>query len=203
MTAVHIDIIHGDHFVRRAETIAVAPSQIASPVSVLTRAPDASQLRLASLLGRPVYIVTTSTAELLFDAQTGQAIERPSEEDIRRIANHWFTGDEGLIGLDLITQVPGEIRFRKPPLWRAQFDGWNKPTLYLSPNTGQLVSRRHELWRVFDFFWMLHIMDYKTRDNVNNWLLRAFTLLAFTTALSGAWLLWFAFPRKRRTARPQ
>jgi hypothetical protein len=60
------------------------------------------------------------------------------------------------------------------------------------------VSRRHELWRIFDFLWMLHIMDYETRDNVNNWLLRGFTLLAFTTALSGTWLLWFAFPRRRR-----
>ena len=124
----------------------------------------------------------------------------PSRDDILLLAEHWFTGPDRIVSLELITKIPGEIRGREPPLWRAEFDGWNKPTLYLSPATGQLLSRRHELWRIFDFFWMLHIMDYETRDNVNNWLLRGFTLLAFTTVLSGAWLLWFAFPRKRRKA---
>ena len=41
-------------------------------------------------------------------------------------------------------------------------------------------------------------MDYDERENVNNLLLRGMTLFALTTALSGAWLLFFAFPRKRR-----
>ena len=98
----------------------------------------------------------------------------------------------------LINEVPGEIRGRKPPLWRADFDGWNKPTLYFSAQTGELLSRRHELWRVFDFVWMLHIMDYDTRDNVNNTLLRVFTWGAVAMALSGAWLLLYSFPRRRR-----
>jgi hypothetical protein len=200
MTVVHIDIIHGDHFIRQAEAKPVRLSEIVSPVEVAKAAPDAQQVRLAWPLGRPVYIAGTSAGELLFDARSGRRLAPPSRDDIRRLAEHWFTGPERLIGLELITKIPGEIRGREPPLWRAEFDGWNKPTLYLSPATGQLVSRRHELWRIFDFLWMLHIMDYETRDNVNNWLLRAFTLLAFTTVLSGAWLLWFAFPWKRRKA---
>jgi hypothetical protein len=122
---------------------------------------------------------------------------------IRQLADHWFTGDGRLVKVSLIDKIPGEIRGRKPPLWRADFDGWNKPALYLSPQTGELVSRRHELWRVFDFVWMLHIMDYETRDNVNNPLLTVFTWGAIVMALSGAWLLVYSFPRrKRRKARP-
>lgn len=200
MTVVHIDIIHGDHFVRHAEAMPVRLSEIVSPLEVANAAPDAQEVRLARLLGRPVYIAKTPAGELLFDARTARRLAPPSRDDIRQLAEHWFTGPERLVGLKLITEIPGEIRGREPPLWRAEFDGWNKPTLYLSPATGQLLSRRHELWRIFDFLWMLHIMDYETRDDVNNWLLRSFTLLAFTTVLSGAWLLWFAFPRKRRKA---
>lgn len=200
MTVVHIDIIHGDHFIREAEARPVRPSEIVSPVAVAKAAPDAQHVRLAWLLSRPVYIARTTSAELLFDARNGRQLPAPSRDEVRLLAEHWFTGPERLTRLELINEIPGEIRGREPPLWRAEFDGWNKPTLYLSPVTGQLVSRRHELWRIFDFLWMLHIMDYATRDNVNNWLLRGFTLLAFTTALSGAWLLWFAFPRKRRKA---
>ena len=200
MTVVHIDIIHGDHFIRAAEASPVRLSEIVNPVEVAKSAPDAQQVRLTWLFNRPVYIARTPAGELMFDARSGERLASPSRDDVRRLAEDWFTGPERLVRLELITEIPGEIRGREPPLWRAEFDGWNKPTLYLSPATGQLLSRRHELWRIFDFLWMLHIMDYETRDNVNNWLLRGFTVLAFATVLSGAWLLWFAFPRKRRKA---
>ena len=199
MTAVHIDIIHGDHFVRHEEPRPVAVSQLASPAAVAIAA-KAETVRLASHLQKPVYIAKTGTGDMLFDAATGQRLPPPDKDQIKQLADEWFIGQEQLIRLSLITDIPGEIRGRKPPLWRADFDGWNKPTLYLSPATGELVSRRHELWRIFDFVWMLHIMDYDERENVNNWLLRAFTWLALATALSGAWLLWFAFPRRRPKA---
>ena len=203
MTVVHIDIIHGDHFIRQADARPISLSEIVGPVEVAKAAPDAQEVRLARLLSHPVYIARTPAGEMLFDARSGKRLAPPARDDIRRLAEHWYTGPQRLVRLELINDIPGEVRGRKPPLWRAEFDGWNKPTLYLSPATGQLLTRRHELWRIFDFFWMLHIMDYETRDNVNNWLLRGFTLLAFTTVLSGAWLLWFAFPRKRRKAPRQ
>ena len=197
MTAVHIDIIHGDHFVRHEKPRAVAAAQMASPAAVAVAA-KADSIKLAGHLQQPVYIAKTKGGDLLFDAASARRLAPPSRDQIEQLADRYFTGPEKLERLSLITSIPGEIRGRKPPLWRADFDGWNKPTLYLSPATGELVSRRHELWRAFDFVWMLHIMDYDERENVNNWLLRGFTWLALATALSGAWLLWFAFPRRRR-----
>jgi hypothetical protein len=200
MTAVHIDTIHGDHFVRHHEPSAVSASELISPLQIAAVS-GAEAVRLSTHLPRPVYIARIQAGELLFDARTGERMLPPSKEQIQQLAQHRFTGTQSLVRLSLITDIPGEIRGRKPPLWRADFDGWNQPTLYLSPMTGELVSRRHELWRIFDFVWMLHIMDYDERENVNNWLLRGFTWLALATTLSGAWLLWFAFPRRRRRAR--
>lgn len=198
MTSVHIDIIHGDHFIREAEPKPMAAADIASPAAAAMAVPGATAVKLSWFLDRPVYVVKTNGGERLVDARSAALLPPPSREQVRQAAEYWFTGKEKLVRLSLITDIPGEIRGREPPLWRADFDGWNKPTLYLSPATGALVSRRHELWRIFDFVWMLHIMDYETRDNVNNWLIRGFTLLALTTAISGAWLLWFSFPRRRR-----
>ena len=203
MTAVHIDIIHGDHFIRHAAARPIDPARLVDPFAAARTVPGADGVRLHWLLDRPTYVVSRKGGASLVDAATGERLSPPSASQIRQLAEHWFTGDERLVKVSLIDKIPGEIRGRKPPLWRADFDGWNKPTLYFAPQTGELVSRRHELWRVFDFVWMLHIMDYQTRDNVNNTLLRVFTWGAVVMALSGVWLLVYSFPRrKRRRARP-
>ena len=68
--------------------------------------------------------------------------------------------------------------------------------MYFSPDTGELLARRHNLWRGFDFLWMLHIMDYETRDDVNNLLLRAASVTGLLFALAGIWLLFYSFRRR-------
>src|SRR3546814_9083567 len=100
-----------------------------------------------------------------------------------------ISGDGKIVSVRLLTKAPQEMQSRKPPYWQVEFEGWNRPTLYLSPKNGELISRRHALWRVFDFAWMLHIMDYDERTDVNNPLMRVETWTAFAMALTGAWLL--------------
>jgi uncharacterized iron-regulated membrane protein len=197
MTVVHIDTIHGDHLIRQPRPRSVSAAELIDPIAVAT-ANDAQSVRLAWLRDQPIYVVNGEAGEAALDARTGTAVHRPTEAEIRKLASAIYTGDESIRSADLITDIPGEIRGRKPPLWRVEFDHWNKPTLYLSPVTGELVSRRHELWRIFDFVWMLHIMDYDERENVNNPLLRTFTWGAVLMAFSGAWLLLFAFPKKKK-----
>lgn len=197
MTVVYIDTIHGDHLMRQPAARSVPAVELANPVAIAV-ANDAMSVRLAWLRDRPIYVVKGKAGEAALDARTGDAVPRPNSADIRQIAAAIYAGDEPIQSAELITDIPGEIRGRKPPLWRIEFGHWNKPTLYLSPVTGELVSRRHELWRIFDFFWMLHIMDYDERENVNNPLLRTFTWGAVLMALSGAWLLLFAFPKKKK-----
>lgn len=198
MTAVHIDIIHGDHFVRGSEPRAIDPTAMQDPLAVAAAVPGTETIRLHWLLDRPTYILSGSGKQTLIDARTGKTLPPPSQAQVRELADKWFIGDEKLARVYLVHDLPGEVRGRKPPLWRAEFEGWNKPTLYFSPATGELLTRRHELWRVFDFVWMLHIMDYDERENVNNWLLRTFTFAALAMAVSGAWLLIYSFPRRKR-----
>jgi uncharacterized iron-regulated membrane protein len=199
MVTVHIDTIHGDHLVRAATKPVISGPALTDPIAVV-RANGGEAVRLTNVHGRAALVVATPTGERAIDARTGIPLAPPDEGAIRRLAAAAYTGAEPIASAKLISDIPGEIRGRKPPLWRVEFDHWNKPTFYLSPVTGELVTRRHELWRVFDFAWMLHIMDYETRDNVNNWLLRGFTLAALALALSGAWLLFYAFPRRKKKA---
>ena len=51
------------------------------------------------------------------------------------------------------------------------------------------MARRNDDWRFFDFFWMLHIMDYKERENFNNPLLITVSIFALFTVLAGLLLL--------------
>ena len=197
MTAVHIDIIHGDHLIRTMPPKGVEPVGLMDPLAAASPYRGHS-VRLASVRNQPAYVVLGDGGEWVVDARSGRPVLPPTETEIRQIAAATYTGGDPIASAALISDLPGEIRGRKPPLWRVEFDQWNKPTLYFSPLTGELLSRRHELWRIFDFVWMLHIMDYDERENVNNPLLRVFTWGAVLMAMSGAWLLLFAFPRKKK-----
>ena len=197
MTVVHIDTIHGDHFIRTAPKATTTAAGLIDPLE-LASTNQASGVRLVFVRNRPAYALGTEMGEKIVDASIGTPISPLTEGEIRTIARSTYTGTEAIASAKLITEIPAEIRGRKPPLWRVEFASWNKPTLYFSPSTGELLSRRHELWRVFDFVWMLHIMDYEERENVNNTLLRAFTWGAVLMAASGIWLLFYSFHRKKK-----
>jgi len=103
--------------------------------------------------------------------------------------------------LTLITEnAPLEVQTRPLPLWRADFDDWLETSLYVHPDSGELVTRRHMFWRWFDFFWMLHIMDYEAREDVNNGLLRVITGVTLVLTATGLWLVYFVFRRRSRAS---
>lgn len=198
MTAVHIDIIHGDHLVRPPVAQPIVMEGLVDPSAILKSADGAQRFRLDHQLGHPVYIASRKGERFLFDARTGNRLPAIDAAGARLRAEHIYAGKGGVRELELMHQVPGEIRGRAAPIWRVQFEGLWRPTLYLSSQTGELVARRHDLWRAFDFVWMLHIMDYDERENVNNLLLKIATWMMVLTTLTGAWLLLYSFRRKRR-----
>lgn len=198
MVVVHIDTIHGDHLVRAPSATPYTLGALASPARVAAQVEGASEVRLQRLLGKPVWRVEGASGPAIFDAGTGLRMPAPTPDEIMRIARAIYTGDGDIVAVRLLNEAPLEMQSRKPPFWQVEFAGWNRPTLYLSPVTGELISRRHALWRAFDFAWMLHIMDYQERSDVNNPLLRIATWSAFAMAISGAWLLLWSFKRRRK-----
>lgn len=201
MTAVHIDIIHGDHLVRTPVAEPISMGGLVDPAVILKNAGGAQSLRLDQQLGQPVYIVSQTSGRSLFDARSGEKLPLIDEAGARQRAEQFYAGDGGVREMELLYEIPGEIRGRPAPIWRVQFEGLWRPTLYISPQTGELVAKRHDLWRTFDFVWMFHIMDYETRDNVNNLLLKIATWMMVATSLTGAWLLLYSFRRKRRVRK--
>ncbi len=74
----------------------------------------------------------------------------------------------------------------------------SRTTVYVAARLGTVQKFRNEKWRVFDFLWMLHTMDYSTRDNFGNLLLRAFSGFGLLTILSGFALYYLTSRTIRR-----
>lgn len=199
MTAISIDVIHGDHLAHaerppvEAKAVGIHPAQLAAQFPTMTG------FRLKRLLEAEVYEVKHADGISLVDAWNGKLLEPLDQQGAQRVALEAYQGDGGLKQMSLLHALPQEVASRKAPLWRADFDDDDSTTLWISPTTGEVIAKRHTLWRVFDFLWMLHIMDYDQRTDVNNTLLRLASVAGTVFALSGLWLLWFTV--RRTTAR--
>ena len=198
MVAVHIDHIHGDHLVRSSTPRAQNLAGFVSPATILAAEPSAREVKLSERLGQAVWRAESPDGAKLFDARSGRPLPPLTIGEVQQAARRIYTGEPNIVSTKLLTASPLEMQSRKPPYWQVEFEGWNRPTLYISPTTGELISRRHNLWRIFDFAWMMHIMDYDERTDVNNPLLRVATWSAVLMALAGAWLLFWSFPKKKK-----
>jgi uncharacterized iron-regulated membrane protein len=87
-----------------------------------------------------------------------------------------------------VKQHSTEYRGRLP-VWRVDFDDEAVTTLYVAPDNGEVITRRNRVWRIYDFAWMLHIMDYRERTDFNHPLLVWASALALLVALSGVYLI--------------
>lgn len=196
MTAVHIDTIHGDHLVRAPDQRSIALQGLVEPGSLIPG--GTRSVKLENQVGRPVYVVDAVPGRMLFDARTGELLSPIDEAGARERALSYYAGVGGIEKVELLDVAPSEIKNRPVPIWRVEFAGLWRPTLYISPLTGELVAKRHDLWRTFDFVWMFHIMDYEERTDMNNTLLRVATWMSVAASLTGAWLLLYSFRRRRR-----
>ncbi|MFT5572250.1 MAG: putative iron-regulated membrane protein [Cryomorphaceae bacterium] len=194
MVVVDIDIIHGDHLVQPTPYLSSdSINQFSKKLAELSESnPDAQTIELRSVGGRMAVEVRMPIENHLFDAISGEPIASIDVKEAKRLALNYYAGSAQIKKTTLIeSEPPREIGGRGLPLWRVDFDDAWGSTFYISPSSGALATRRHTLWRVFDFLWMLHIMDYDEREDVNNLLLRLVSLLAFMLVLSGVWYLYF------------
>ncbi|HED54782.1 MAG TPA: hypothetical protein ENJ00_11365 [Phycisphaerales bacterium] len=89
----------------------------------------------------------------------------------------------------LESDPPSEYRGGPLPAYRVDLQHAKQPHIYIEASTGRITARRNRSWRLFDFFWMLHTMDYKGRDNFNHPLLIVASALAIATSGTGI-ALW-------------
>lgn len=145
-------------------------------------------LKVRSLLGREVYEISTPTRTLLFDAKSATLI-RVDRQVAREIALSSHPTAAPVKSVVALSELPLAVREHTLPIWRVDFADDRGSNYYVSGTTGEVLERRTSAWRLWDFFWMLHIMDYGERTSFNHPLIIAVGFAAVWLAVTGTWLL--------------
>ncbi|MFK5891178.1 MAG: hypothetical protein QM486_10675 [Flavobacteriaceae bacterium] len=194
----NIDHIHGDHLVNFPNTKISVVDSLLSPNDAIKSAGlekvNVTGIHLANVLGKTVYRIYTDNSLVMVNAKTGQLRAPLNKEEAVGFAKQIFKPNNDVDKVEYVTKknIKEHYQYRENPLpaWAVTFKHPSKSVIYISANLGRFEKIRNGQWRLFDWLWMLHVMDYDTRDNINNWILRGFSILGMLTILSGFTLFY-------------
>jgi ferredoxin len=171
------------------EAVLIEPAEL--PGELLK---DALGIDLMTREGRPAYLIRHAGGETMVDAIDALVI-KTGKAEAGDIARQDFAGVGEVISIERGMAPDMETRDRIGTYWRVDFSDKANTSIYISESSGNILERRNSFWRVRDFFWMLHIMDYPGRENLNNALVITTALIAIWLGLSGFLLLFGSFKR--------
>ncbi|MGW9686781.1 PepSY domain-containing protein [Flagellimonas sp. 2504JD1-5] len=183
----NIDDIHGDHF-KNMEYQSKAFSDLMTP-SQLNINEGIRSIEIRDINDVPYYWVNKSQ---LFNAVDGTPKSSINEKEALYVAGNYMRDGLEISNISLIEKTGKHHEYREKllPAYVITYKSNENIKAYVSAIDGKFQTVRHRDWRIFDFLWMTHTMDYEGRDNFNTTVLRAFSLLGLITVLSG-FLLWF------------
>ncbi len=200
MSVLRLEEVRGDDRVAQRPAAALPADGVLPPAQVIgAHDTPVSGLALVMLDGRPAYRLKAGKESWLVDARSGARLSPLPQDFAERLARADYAGTAQIAGVDWVDTPGMEYRERALPLWRVRFADDRATALYVSPATGDVVARRNDLWRLFDFVWMLHIMDYEGREDFNHPLLIATAASALLFLITGLVMLVFSFRPKART----
>ena len=195
MSLLDHHVVSGDSTAASSPVVAPpASAPFVEPTTLLPRHATESVLEvlLQSHAGQWVWRIHTDERTLLYDALSGAPVEITAAK-ARLIAAQGYAGKGAITSVSLLHEPTVEAREHAAPLWRVDFNDSQHTRYYISVDDGRIVERRTGDWRVFDFFWMLHTMDYRGRDDFNNPLVISFAFASVWLALTGVLLLFRSF----------
>lgn len=188
MSLFPINEVRGRHLAQVPEAVLQTENLIPLELAMPLYDGNLSGAKLISAAGHPAYVLAGDNGEQIIDALNGKTWSELGAEDIKNVAGVLYQGGGVLKTLERLETAPREYR-GPTPVWQVAYDDKDKTRIYIDAKTAELKAVRTRIWRVFDFMWMLHIMDYKERENFNSWWLRLFSGAAVLFALSGIGLV--------------
>jgi len=173
----NIDSIRGTPYRQAAEFHSFELSEFSS--SYL-----AKDIRMIFRLDEPVIVVQDEGATAYFDASGMPLTEITLQQAVEIVSKKTNLTPLEAIRIDQ-DHRGSEFRGRDLPLYKVTTDSSDQVNVYLNAMSGEVTAIRSDSWRMWDFLWGLHIMDYVDRDDFHNIWLKVFSVLAIVTSLSG------------------
>lgn len=201
----NIDEIHGDFQKKEVPLLSsdismVSPSMVLDTIKKVHRIDSIVSIQLVEILGKPFYQVRCISAihqmenhtdhmsamNHLASAESGILRGPLSREESIEVASRMFNGNPNVKSVEYLTTLNNHHEYRESPLpaYGVTFEDSNT-TVYVASELGTVQKFRNNKWRIFDFLWMMHTMDYQARDNFGNILLRSFSIFGLVTVISG------------------
>ena len=178
---VPIERVRSEHLITEAPATPIRLDEAAAGLQrvAATNPQPGQKIELRSMGGRAVALVSAGEARpRLYDLTTGRQLSPIPAAVAISIAERDHVGDDRAARAELVTAASPEYRGALPA-WRVDFEGERAVSLYVAQDTGAVAARRSTLWRVYDFLWSLHIMDFRNHEDFNTPLL-----------IVGVWIHW-------------
>jgi len=204
-----IEQVRSEHMKAATPSAPIPIAVAAAGLQRISSAAPGERIEVRTMLGRPVALVSPMSGRpRLYDLTEGRQISPVPAALAAQIAEADHVGEQRAVRVRLVTEESPEYRAALPA-WRIDFDDGANRALYVSQDTGMVTARRSTLWRVFDFLWGLHIMDFRNHEDFNTPLLIGATALALVVIVTGIVLLpsrlgfsgWLR--RRRKVSRPE
>ena len=161
--------------------------------------PEATSAVVKKRLDKTIVAASTKAGMRYFD-EAGDPLKKISFDEAKKIVvkNTLLKP----IAVEEINESKkgSEYRGRQLPIYKVITHNANNKEInaYLNIFSGDIVAIRSAQWRIWDLMWGFHIMDWEERDNIDNMLLKIFSILALISSLSGI-LLFFKIDIKKET----
>jgi hypothetical protein len=161
--------------------------------------PDATSAVVRKRLDKTIVAASTKAGMRYFD-EAGDPLKKISFDEAKKIVvkNTLLKP----IAVEEINESKkgSEYRGRELPIYKVITHNANDKEInaYLNIFSGDIVAIRSAQWRIWDLMWGFHIMDWQERDNIDNMLLKIFSILALISSLSGI-LLFFKIDIRKET----
>ena len=127
----------------------------------------------------------------------GQNLDELNAEEVREVVRQ-STNLIPLMAQRIDKQeIRAEFRGRNLPIFKVATSTTDNINVYVDAFTGEVTAIRSDSWRIWDFLWGAHIIDYSERENINNFLIKILSILALISSLSGIVLFFKTFKFKK------
>ncbi|MDC0393150.1 PepSY domain-containing protein [Gammaproteobacteria bacterium] len=149
------------------------------------RLPLEIEYRIFKRLGQEIIETNDNGVKTYSTHPENSAVNILSAEEAMTIAKETTSLNPVSVSLIEKAERGVEYRGRRLPIYKVSTDTDDGINIYVDSMTGDIAAIRSDSWRAWDLLWALHIMDYQDRDNINNILLKIFSVLALISSITG------------------